>query len=396
MLLNPLDPPYPHFTFQATRGKQEEIRETPLTREQSQDAETENKTNPSVLFVTRSYPPVVGGMEMLSYNLTTSIGKITKTRVIANTRGKKYLPVFVVTAFFEALSCANQFDIIHIGDPVLSKLAWLIKKLTKKPVVIEVHGLDILYKSKIYQWYLSLFFRNADSYICISNHVQKILHDKFSNLKSIVITPGVHDEFYRSSVAKKDLQPILGFDPSNKKIILTTCRLVERKGVAWFVEHVMPKLPNNMLYIIAGRGPEQEKITHLIKKLHLEDKVYFVGGVSKENLALLYNSADIFIMPNIAVSNDAEGFGLVALEASSCGTPVIASPIEGITDAVIEGKNGWLAQEKNPESFSELIMNHIDDKQNISESVRQFVLQNYNWQNIAQQYLDVFKALINK
>lgn len=354
------------------------------------------KNNPSVLFITRSYPPIVGGMEMLSYNLTTSIGKITRTRVIANTRGKKYLPVFFVTAFFEALSCAHQFDIIHIGDPVLSKLAWLLKKLTQKPVVIEVHGLDILYKSKIYQWYLKMFFQNADLYVCISHHVQKILNEKFDGLKSVVINPGIYDEFYQSSITKKDLQPILGFNPSSKKILVTIGRLVERKGVAWFTADVVPKLSNNIIYIIAGRGPEQEKISRLIKDLRLENKVYFVGGVSKENLAILYNSADIFVMPNIATQNNAEGFGLVALEASSCGTPVIASSVEGINDAVINEKNGWLAQEKNPESFVNLILEHIDDKQNISNSVRQFVLQNYNWQNITQQYISAFKTLIEK
>jgi len=353
-------------------------------------------TNPSVLFITRSYPPVIGGMEMLSYNLTTSIGKITRTRVIANTRGKKYLPVFFVTAFFEALFSARDFDIIHIGDPVLSKLAWLLKKLTKKPVVIEVHGLDILYKSKIYQWYLKMFFQNADLYICISRYVQDILHNKFSDLKSVIITPGVHDEFYQSSVTKKDLQPILGFDPSDKKILVTAGRLVKRKGVAWFIENVVPKFPNNIIYIIAGHGPEKEKITSITEKLDLKNRVFALGGVSKNTLDLLYDVADLFIMPNITISNDTEGFGLVALEASVCGTPIIASSIEGITDAIIDGKNGWLAQEKNPDSFTELILKHINDKQNISESVRQFVLENYNWKNIAQQYISVFRTLIEK
>jgi len=354
------------------------------------------KNNPSVLFITRSYPPVVGGMEMLSYNLTTSIGKITRTRIIANTRGKKYLPIFFVAAFFEALSSAKQFDIIHIGDPVLSKLAWLLKKLTKKPIVIEVHGLDILYESKFYQWYLRMFLQNADLYICISSYVQKLLQNKFGAMKSVVVTPGVNDEFCQPSVSKKDLQPLLGFDPSDKKILLTVGRLIERKGVVWFTRHVIPKLPDNIIYIIAGRGPEQTELLSLIKDLHLENKVYFVGGVSSENLTQLYNSADLFIMPNISVPNDTEGFGLVALEASSCGTPVIASSIEGITDAVINEKNGWLATEKNSASFVELIQKYINDKQNISDSVRQFVLQNYNWEKIAQQYIDEFKKLINK
>jgi len=355
------------------------------------------KANPSVLFITRSYPPVVGGMEMLSYNLTTSIGRITKTRVIANTRGKKYLPIFLFTVFLRVIFIAKNYDIIHIGDPVLSRIGLLIRSLTKKKVVMEVHGLDILYPSLFYQLYLKIFFRSsADIYVCISKHVQKLLNEKFPGLNSVVITPGINDDFYTPDTSKGDLEVILNHSLADKKVIITVGRLVERKGVAWFVEHVMSKLPDNIIYIIAGRGHEQEKISRLIKDLHLENKVYFVSGVSQKNLNLLYNSADLFIMPNISIPNNTEGFGLVALEASSCGTPVIASSIEGITDAVTNEKNGWLATEKNPASFVELITKHINDKQNITDSVRQFVLQNYNWKNIAQQYVDAFKTVIKK
>jgi phosphatidylinositol alpha-1,6-mannosyltransferase len=81
----------------------------------------------SILFITRTYPPVKGGMEQLSYDITTEVGKLTNTKVIANRYGKKFLPIFFVTATVKGLFSAKNYDAIHIGDPVLCFIGWTIK-----------------------------------------------------------------------------------------------------------------------------------------------------------------------------------------------------------------------------------------------------------------------------
>jgi glycosyltransferase involved in cell wall biosynthesis len=100
---------------------------------------------------------------------------------------------------------------------------------------------------------------------------------------------------------------------------------------------------------------------------------------------MLYNASDIFIMPNMTVPGDMEGFGIVALEAGSCGLPVIASNIEGIQDAVIDGKTGYLVREGDVEGF----LRGIRDMNLKKADVRREVASRYNWKTISGEYFRV-------
>lgn len=352
--------------------------------------------NPSVLFITRTYPPVKGGMEQLSYDITTEIGKLTKTKVIANRYGKKYLPIFFVTATIRGLFTAKNYDVVHIGDPVLCGIGWLIKKITKKPVVVEVHGLDILYKSSIYQWYLKSFFSGADLCICISSYVASLVNEKFPGNKTVIINPCIKDVFYEPNFKREDLEKYLGPKISTKKILLTVGRLVKRKGVEWFVANVLPKLPENIIYVAVGNGPEKENIDQAIKKTNQQNKIFFLHDVPREKVKLLYNTADLFIMPNIKVENDTEGFGLVALEAASCALSVIATNLEGISDAVTDGQNGVLVESENIDAFANKINSLLQNenaRKALGQKTREFTVQNFAWPKIAQQYIEKFSEI---
>lgn len=98
----------------------------------------------------------------------------------------------------------------------------------------------------------------------------------------------------------------------------------------------------------------------------------------------LYNAADVFVMPNIPVDGDVEGFGLVALEAASCRTPVVAANIEGLRDAV-HPEIGELVEQKNPEQFVDAIES-VQDK-----GVREYVVDNCTWRQTAEDYVDCFR-----
>ena len=351
---------------------------------------------PSVLFITRTYPPIRGGMEQLSYDLTTEIGKLTKTHVIANRYGKKHLPVFFITATIQGLLEARNYDVVHIGDPVLGGIGWLIKKITKKPVTIEVHGLDILYQSIFYQWYLKMFFSGADLYICISNYVANLVNEKFPGNKTFTATPGIKDVFYAPTFTRDDLEKFLGGQIANKKVLLTVGRLVKRKGVEWFVTNVLPILPDNIIYVVVGNGPEKDNINQAIYTTKQQGDVIFLHNVPTEKVKLLYNTADLFIMPNIKVENDAEGFGLVAVEAGSCGLPVISVNLEGITDAIANNQNGVLVESENANAFANKInslLQNQNERQELGNKAREFTIQNFAWPKIAQQYIDRFSEI---
>ena len=106
------------------------------------------------------------------------------------------------------------------------------------------------------------------------------------------------------------------------------------------------------------------------------------GEISNKFRNVLYNAADMFIMPNITVPGDMEGFGIVALEAGSCGLPVIAADIEGIRDAVIDGKTGFLIEEEDAEGFLERIRGMSLQ----GADVRRTVASRFNWQTLSMEY----------
>jgi glycosyltransferase involved in cell wall biosynthesis len=189
----------------------------------------------------------------------------------------------------------------------------------------------------------------------------------------------------------RNLSKILSRSFDDKKFLLTIGRLVERKGHRWFIQNVMPSLPAKYIYLVAGDGPEKDIIGQVISKKNLESRVFLLGKISDEFKKDLYNTADIFIMPNISIKGDMEGFGIVAIEAGSVGLPTIASNIEGIKDAILSGKTGWLVEEKNAKSFIDKIFNINLRKEN----VRQETVKNFSWLKIASKYLTEFKKLHN-
>ena len=116
-----------------------------------------------------------------------------------------------------------------------------------------------------------------------------------------------------------------------------------------------------------------------------------MGRVSDETRNRLFHSADIFVMPNITVRDDIEGFGIVAIEAGSCGLPVVASNLQGIRDAVLDGKTGYLVEEKNVNGFAGQITK-MDLKRNdvrLSTSV-------FYWENIYDSYRETLSGLLRK
>jgi phosphatidyl-myo-inositol dimannoside synthase len=360
------------------------------------DAPVAARTPPSIFCITRAYPPVRGGMEQFSYDLTTQLATRTRTAIVANRYGKAMLPLFALWATARAGAQLKAFDVLHLGDPVLAGMGSLLRRLRGTPTAMNVHGLDILHPGPLYQWYLRRFLGSADLYICISAFVERQIRERFGITRSIIIPPGIRDTLYRPTTTRAELPALLGMDPGSRPLLLSVGRLVRRKGHAWFAGHVLPRLPAEVLYIIVGSGPETEAIRSAAVRAGVSDRLLLTGSVSEDALRVLYNTADIFVMPNILVENDAEGFGLVALEAASCARPVVASAVEGIVDAVYDGRNGVLVEAENADSFAEkisLLLSDAHRRETLSATAREFTLSRFSWNVIVQKYLDAFEHL---
>lgn len=347
--------------------------------------------------LSRKHPPSIGGMQQLSFQLASHLRALRPVTLVAWGRGQWALPLFFLSAFFRILVglLRGSISIMHIGDPALAALAWLPRRLGV-PVVATVHGLDISYPNPVYQAYLALFFwRRMSAYVCISRHVADMVVARGIDASRVHIIPvgiigpvGIPAEStFATSV--RDAGPLL----------LTIGRLVERKGVAWFVDQVasqwLPKNPGAML-VVAGDGPMRSDVEAAITRHGLSGQVHLLGEIADAEKWWLLARADLVLMPNIPVADDVEGFGLVALEAAVAGTYVLAADMEGLRDAVTDGANGARVEPGNAGRWIAALDQLAGDRkhlQALGATAREFVLAHFSWPAIAAQHQQLFEAL---
>lgn len=355
-----------------------------------------------VLFITRKFPPAMGGMEQFSAGFVRALDD--NVTVIAWGGSQMHLIWWIPYALIRGVFLARRVDVIHIGDGVLVWMGVLLKWMTRKPVSITLHGLDVTYTRFGYQRMIWSGLRHLDRYMCVSASTAELLKEHELNTDSSSVIPnGIYPEEWpmqKNNVASirqeffKDKSVTIS---SHTKLLLTVGRLVKRKGVQWFIENVLPTLSEDILYIVAGSGPEQNVIADAVKQHTVSHRVIMTGKVTSEEVRALYAAADLFILPNQPMEDDHEGFGIVALEAAICGTPVIASRLEGLQDAVIDGSTGYLVQSSSPEAWKQGIsdaLDHINNHQWSAHDIRNSVVDHYDWTVIAEQYRKVFNNML--
>jgi glycosyltransferase involved in cell wall biosynthesis len=348
-----------------------------------------------LLLVTRKYPPAVGGMETLSYQLTRRIAERRPCRILAP-HGVWGGPArFVVYAIWKtiALACRGDVELIHLGDPILAPLGYLVQRVFNIPVVCNAHGLDIIYPHRLYQASIIGAMKRLRLVICISNYARdECLARGVPATRCVVIPPGIAAADFAVPAGAPQVPEVAG----PPYVMLTVGRLVRRKGVLDFVRHVLPQvaaLRRDWEYWVAGEGPDGQAVLDECRRLGLESHVKLLGAVADDELKRLYQRADLFVMPNIPVAGDAEGFGIVILEARAAGLPVIATRLEGISDAWA-GADGALISAYDCDGFARAIVAHLarptaEDRERRRSQVRVA----FDWAVVVGRYLEVFDAL---
>lgn len=343
-----------------------------------------------VLFISRAYPPAIGGIENQNEALARYLSKISSCRVIANKNGKKALPFFIPFTIISTLTQLKRTDIILLGDGILAAVGWLIKLVTKKPVVCVLHGLDVTWKNKVYQkLWVSFFFKKIDLFIAVSHSTKDITEKKGIPEQKISVIPNGVEESSITPLSKEELSQKLNISLENKFILLSLGRLIKRKGVLWFIKNVVTTLPKDIIYLVAGNGPDKKSLEAAIKEHQLTDRVFLLGSVNNVIKESLFTHCDLFIQSNIPIKNDVEGFGITQLEAGIRGLPSLSSNLEGISDAIQEGKNGWLVEPLNKQAFIETINEKkifLENTPSFRSSVMQHCKDHFDWSLIAQRY----------
>lgn len=351
-----------------------------------------------LLCISRRYYPSLGGMSTFCSAVFPRINK-DDFEVTLLVLGKTQIHLFWFFPYviFYLICNAKKYDAIFVGDLLMCLTGHVCKKFSPKTKrLVAVHGLDITYANRIYQWYIRKYAKDSfDIYVCNSDATKQLLTNR-GIYNTITIPSGVNKDRYNGFKRNKDAFLKKYGKSKDRDIILTAGRLVKRKGVNWFVRNVVPSLPDNALYVIVGNGSDCELIKQAIRENNLEKKVLMITDASDEELNACYLNADIFVMPNIKVENDMEGFGLVAIEASLAGNMVIAANVDGISTAVIEGKNGYLVESQNKEAFLEKIREILGErnKEKMRYEVTLFTVKNFDWCIVVKRYENAIKHML--
>jgi phosphatidyl-myo-inositol dimannoside synthase len=309
------------------------------------------------LFLTRKFPPSVGGMETLAAGVWRALHDSEReARLIAhggpNSALTWWFPVAIARLVW-ALA-RKRTDLVLTGDALTYAVARPVLRAFRVPNATMVMGLDMTYDNRLYQAIVGRALRAAPAVLANSTATAGraveagVARERITVVRLGVDVPAVsaHDR----SAARTSLMRDLSLPP-DALVLITIGRLVRRKGVRWFVAEVLPQLPARVHYIVAGEGPEQAAIEHAAAAAGVSDRVRLLGRVGDRERETLLCGADIFVQPNVPVAGDMEGFGLVVVEAAVRGTVTVASALEGITDAVVDGETGILVPPEDPAAW---------------------------------------------
>lgn len=301
----------------------------------------------SPIFVTRKFPPSVGGMETLALRTHEAlVAADPNTRLIALGRSNRNLVWWVPVAAARLLGACLRRRTVEVlfGDALTWALMGWIPRVLRIPAVPMVMGLDVTYTNRLYRAIVHPALRRARRIVAISHATRDAviaIGVPPERVEVVVLgLPAPAEPSYSRSDARRRLEDRYGLRPTDA-ILVTTGRLVERKGVRWFVREVLPSLDERCVYLVVGDGEERTAIIAAAEANGTSDRLRLLGRVNDEDRTEVLHGADLYVQPNIAVPGDVEGFGLVVTEASQAGLLTIAADREGLVDAVRDGVTGY-------------------------------------------------------
>jgi phosphatidylinositol alpha-1,6-mannosyltransferase len=205
------------------------------------------------------------------------------------------------------------------------------------------------------------------------------------------LTPGVDENVFRPGLDASQIGQRLGL--KDRPLIVTVGRLVPRKGQDQLIE-VLPairKRVKDAALVVIGEGPYRAKLEAKIRELNLSEHVRMVGRVPLADLPLYLSAGQVFAMPsrNRLGGLEVEGLGIVYLEASACGVPVIAGNSGGAPDAVREGITGFVVDGQDRGALVERIVTLLEDQElaiRMGNAGREFVLEKWRWDEIVKRH----------
>ncbi|MFF9168943.1 MULTISPECIES: glycosyltransferase family 4 protein [unclassified Streptomyces] len=204
------------------------------------------------------------------------------------------------------------------------------------------------------------------------------------------LPPGVDEKTFHPASGGDQVRARLGL--TDRPVVVCVSRLVPRKGQDTLIE-AMPRIlaaePDAVLLIVGG-GPYEKDLRRLAAEKGVTDSVRFTGAVPWSDLPAHFGAGDVFAMPCRTRRGglDVEGLGIVYLEASATGLPVVAGDSGGAPDAVLDGETGWVVRGGSPEEAAERIVALLGDaelRRRMGERGRRWIEEKWRWDLLAER-----------
>jgi len=313
-----------------------------------------------ILFVSNDFSGF-GGIQQVVRDFLAMVEPLADLRV-AMCKGNSFVQkvFFVLEVFCQSLFHPPEFIIYnHIN---YSPVALVLFRITKIPYALMIYGTDawdLRNKMKVQA------MRKAHSIISSSRFTQSVVEKQpgILSTKFFIMEPTIDTGVFSVKNDSEIMALRASQGLSDKKIILYVGRLSKKdqyKGYDLVVKAlpaVLKRIPNAM-YVIFGAGDDMGRVKELVTERSLEGKVVF-SGISDEKKIQYYQSADVFIMPSTG-----EGFGIVYLEALSCGTPVIAGDIDASSEPLLGGELGLLIDPRDVQQIANSLITVLSGEAN--------------------------------
>lgn len=345
---------------------------------------------PGILFVSRKWPPAMGGMETYSKALSDALRAHGDVETIVlpgqadgSVPGAGKLLWFGVTAALALLFRRRPPTVTHVADMASWPLALCarIRNLGGRQV-LSAHGTDVSYplrggiKGRVYGAYLRLGAILLGPVTVLANSAATAEATRQFGYRDIVVIP-LAAEVAADGAGER------------RRSLLFSGRLVTRKGCAWFVRNVMPLLPDDLTLDVAGTVWDDTEAKALD-----DPRVRYLGRLDQADVFRAYTEALCVVVPNIEMPNgEFEGFGLVALEAAAVGGVVLASRHDGLKEAVIDGVTGFHLPPGDAPAWAEKIREisgwDDDERVRFTRNAKQVCAEKFTWGRVAA---DTFAA----
>ena len=333
------------------------------------------------LLVTNDFPPKIGGIQSYLWELWRRLPPAETTVMttryeggrewdatqafrIERRRDRVLWPSPSVARDTDALAREVGADVIFV-DPALPVGA-IVGRLRAAPAVVVLHGAEITVPGRLpTKPLLGRVLRAAAGVVAAGEYPRaEAVHAAGHPLAALVVPPGIDASRFRpagDAAERRAARATLGL-PEQVRIVLGVSRLVPRKGFDVLID-ALGRLPSDVILVLVGDGRDRSRLERRVTARGLADRVRFLGRVSDDQLPVVHRAADVFSMlcRDRWGGLEAEGFGIVFLEAGASGLACIAGRSGGSHEAVLDGETGYVVAPTDVDAVTDRLRALLDD-----------------------------------